>query len=740
MSMRTPTFLRRFRTATAILAVALIVATLIGVFPGPRPAEAHANLVSARPAPDAVLDESPTFIELMFSEQIAAAQSDIQVLDVNGDRVDLGDTAPVAGDPLSLKVSVEQLPDGAYTVLWSNLSTVDGHTLTGSYVFFVGSSDFAAPTAVAGEDDGSFPIAEPAVRWAILAGVASLAGSPWVFGLVLASTVNNDERRALRRTVERIAAAGGALVVAVGVLQLLLKLHETQSGLELLTETRWGMGWTLRTLFAALAAGAYALGPARLPASVRRGVIPAALGAALAVSLTSHGAAGEGYALVAGLVDAAHVLAAVAWGGGLVAFLMLARPARTDRASSEVLRAAIPRFSVVGGIATATLALTGMYAAWLNVGSVDAAATAYGRGVVLKVALLIVLIAVAGANTTWVRRRVAPPRGVGVGARWLRRLLSLEIALVVVVLLASALVTSLEPARQERAADERSAGVETTTEDAGLTITSTISPGAIGPNELRVRLSRNGDPYDNATAVELHYVNLEAALSTTTVELRRDGEGGWTLPQPAIITVDGVYEFRLRVQWPEGIDALQAVRFETGVDRSTSQLSPTTAWWAGILVLAGVGATMVAANAVGSRKRVVRGEVLGWTGAAIAAGAFLLWGRAPEAAASISNPIPATASSLARGADVYVLHCARCHGEEFDGTGAEAAGLPAQPANLVLHFPQHPDGQHFAVISNGRVQSGMPAWAGLLADEEIWDVINYLRIETEKRGPTLQVP
>ena len=70
----------------------------------------------------------------------------------------------------------------------------------------------------------------------------------------------------------------------------------------------------------------------------------------------------------------------------------------------------------------------------------------------------------------------------------------------------------------------------------------------------------------------------------------------------------------------------------------------------------------------------------------------------------------------------------------------DATELPVQPANLVLHFPQHSDGQHFTVISNGRVQSGMPAWSGTLTDEQIWDVINYLRIETEQRAPTLQVP
>jgi len=717
------------------IAAALLVAALLAALLAYGNAEAHADLVRSTPAAGDVLAESPGEVRITFTEPVAPDQSEIRVLDVRGERVDLEDARAMEGDPATMRVGVADLPDGAYTVSWRNLSTVDGHTLSGSFVFFIGSDDFSA-LEVDDEDGGGIPIAEPLARWATLIGLALLAGVPWVFGMVLSGALPSEDRRALRRTTERIALAGGVVVLVAGAVQLALKLNEAGDGLSLVTDTRWGNGWGLRMLLATVATAAYALGPQRLPSRGRVALIVVSIAAALSVSLTGHGAASEDIALVAGLVDAVHVLATIAWCGGLVAFLVLAARTRAER--PEVLRAAIPRFTVLGATATVTLAVTGTYAAWVHVGSFDAIATTYGRGVAAKVLLLAGLVAVAAVNTTWVRQRFQQRGGGASGARWLRRLLTAEVALIAVVLLVSSTITSIEPARQQQIAEERAGGVVTESSDAGLTIRSTIQPGTVGPNALTVELLRDGTRYEDASAVQLRYGNLDTALSASTAELVRQQDGTWALADPAILTVEGVYEFAVRVQWPEGLDARQSVQFETGVDRATSRLNASAAWRWGIGALSGVGIALVAANVLASRRRVVRGEVLGWTGAAVVTVALLLWGRGPESIAVSTNPIPPTEASLAQGAQIYATHCATCHGEEFDGSGLGAAGLPAAVANLVLHFPQHSDGQHFAVISNGRPASGMPAWEGTLTDEEIWNVINYLRAETEARAPRLQ--
>lgn len=720
----------------ALVALVVLAATLVA----PRPAEAHADIQVARPAAGDILTRSPQHIEITFTEAIALDQSHIQVLDTNGVRVDLDDLQPVDGDPRTLRVSVPGLSEGAYTVNWRNLSTVDGHTLTGSYVFFVGAAAFTPPDASTDDGREPLPIAEPLARWGVLLGLVLLAGVPTVFGLVLARTTSAEDAASLRLDANRLALVGGAIVLVVGGVQLALKLNEAGGGLSLITDTRWGNGWSLRTALATIATAAYAFGPRRLPGRVRPAVPVLAIAAALSLSLSSHGAAAEDYALVAGLVDMFHVLATVTWGGGLVAFLVLASRQRSDRLQSEVLRSAIPRFAILGGLATLTLAITGAYAAWLHVGSLDAVATDYGRGVAIKTTLLVALVCLAAVNTIWVRRRVSHPREVARGRSWLRRLLATELALIAVVLGVTAMVTSIEPARQQRAAEERAAGIVTETEDGGLTIRSTISPGEVGPNVLTVELLRGGDRYEDATAVEVRYVNVEAALSPSTASLGRRADGAWVLGQPAILSVNGVYQFDIRVQWPAGVDARQSVQFETGVERATSEVNPATAWQAGLLALIAVGVAMIAANTLASRRRVMRSELLGWSGAILAAVALLLWSRSPEPPLTSDNPIPATAESLTRGGDLYATNCARCHGVDFDGAGPDAGTLPVQPADLVLHFPQHSDGQHFAVINNGRPASGMPAWQGVLTEDDIWNVINYLRAETESRAPTLQTP
>lgn len=96
------------------------------------------------------------------------------------------------------------------------------------------------------------------------------------------------------------------------------------------------------------------------------------------------------------------------------------------------------------------------------------------------------------------------------------------------------------------------------------------------------------------------------------------------------------------------------------------------------------------------------------------------------------NPIARTADSVAKGAVLYEAHCLRCHGENFEGNGPEAASLTVPPANLRDHFPFHEDGFHFNLITNGA--GGMPALGTQVAEEDRWHIINYLREATAADG------
>jgi methionine-rich copper-binding protein CopC len=97
--------------------------------------QAHANLVSADPAPNSTV-AAPKLIELHFSEEIAKKLSNFKLIDTGGKAVaymamDAKDAKSLAGMPNGA------LAAGPYTVTWIAVSTDDGHKMTGSYSFTV---------------------------------------------------------------------------------------------------------------------------------------------------------------------------------------------------------------------------------------------------------------------------------------------------------------------------------------------------------------------------------------------------------------------------------------------------------------------------------------------------------------------------------------------------------------------------------------------------------------------------
>ena len=91
-----------------------------------------------------------------------------------------------------------------------------------------------------------------------------------------------------------------------------------------------------------------------------------------------------------------------------------------------------------------------------------------------------------------------------------------------------------------------------------------------------------------------------------------------------------------------------------------------------------------------------------------------------------SNPGEHDESSLIRGRQAFLAHCARCHGEDADGRGAESATLGVAPTNFHDSRYSKGAGRIAAHISYGKGDA-MPAFAEQLPYETIWDVANYLR-------------
>jgi len=117
---------------------------------------------------------------------------------------------------------------------------------------------------------------------------------------------------------------------------------------------------------------------------------------------------------------------------------------------------------------------------------------------------------------------------------------------------------------------------------------------------------------------------------------------------------------------------------------------------------------------------------------ALAAGVLVFvweadWTRGLNDAVGLRDPEPVTEASIAYGRALYRERCIACHGERGRGNGPSAAGLDPPPADLVLHVPQHTDGELFYMISRGVPNSAMPMWRSVLTDRERWDITHYLR-------------
>ena len=93
------------------------------------------------------------------------------------------------------------------------------------------------------------------------------------------------------------------------------------------------------------------------------------------------------------------------------------------------------------------------------------------------------------------------------------------------------------------------------------------------------------------------------------------------------------------------------------------------------------------------------------------------------------NPFPATPENIHRGQLNFSNYCMVCHGLDGQNTGvpfADRMSPPVPPLNSSA-VQQYTDGQLKWIIDNGIFPSGMPASKGILNDDEIWQIIVYLR-------------
>jgi mono/diheme cytochrome c family protein len=97
----------------------------------------------------------------------------------------------------------------------------------------------------------------------------------------------------------------------------------------------------------------------------------------------------------------------------------------------------------------------------------------------------------------------------------------------------------------------------------------------------------------------------------------------------------------------------------------------------------------------------------------------------PADYAGATNPLGADAATA--GAEVFATNCASCHGEKGYGDGPAGAALDPAPKNLVEVAALAGDDYLHWRINTGKEGTAMIAWKGVLTDDQIWQVVAYIR-------------
>jgi len=557
-------FIKRFTKFSLVVAIVLMSCLSLV-----RRASAHAFLLRSDPAANAILAESPPAMHLWFNEVISPQFSQAQLLDGNGRSLPVTVTAD-PDDATLLIVNFPLLDDGVYSVRWNVLSAADGHPTQGLVVFGVGEgADLGTATAVAQETAVPWP--DALLRWFNFLFLAGLVGGFAVSFLVLNPAAYPPEITAVQQTARqrilRLAWWCGVGALLIGLVwagwQAILLSQNLVEGAPLptiawqwLSQTRLGYLWWLRQgLLLAVLVCLWWLrraGPATVPAFLLPVITLLLLALLLGQSLTSHAAALTRQTAVAILADTLHLLAVSIWIGGLLALLAGLLPLVRRRPDFVALvKAGWGPFGRLAVVSVGLIFATGLYSTGRGISSLDAMLSSlYGRTVLLKIGLMLLVGLVGASNSMLIHPRLAAPvarlRRKPAGwtpltPRKFTRLIILEAALGVAVFALAGLLTAAPTARGAAyAANDVPEALSQLADD--MIISLSVNPNRAGPNVFTVRAVSNRRPAPaEVLRVILRLTYQEQDLGMISVDME-EVEPGFFLIGSDVLNLAGTWQ------------------------------------------------------------------------------------------------------------------------------------------------------------------------------------------------------
>lgn len=539
---------RRFRLTFSGLLVGL------GFLGSASPVSAHADLVVSNPSASAVLEQGPKEISLRFTEPVTPVDRSVEVFNQQGQLIQIGDAIIDPSDATAVVVQdLPELPLGQYVVAWRVLSA-DGHVAQGAFSFQIGTqqssqsgadivADVLAGLATSREGPPGLDAVRYGARFAVFVGLAALMGT-----LLFAVASQLGGRRI------RLAIIAGWWAATLGTaLHFLTQGPYAVGGSwtgvvdpDLWADvwsTRNGQALVVRLVLLVLFAGLLILAHRnrqRIQTSWWRSS-SALVGAGVIVTMSAAGhPSSSSLAGVSVAVDAVHLAAIVLWIGGLVAVILVG----STTSDPDVV---MQRFSRWATVAVPIAVVTGMWQTWHLISRWDDLSnTAWGRALVVKVSFVVAAVTVGG-----IARWVVVNRLTGS----IRRLIVIEVAVVVAILAATSALVSHPPRVQAETKVFNASLVE------GTTIANvTVTPGRIGVNEIHVTVQTPSGALAPVAGVTMRFTLDGSDIPALAVPVEVLGPNHFT--GSVSLLNGGSWTLEIIVQ----VDAATVTRLTTTVD------------------------------------------------------------------------------------------------------------------------------------------------------------------------------
>ena len=332
------------------------------------------------PKPFSVQQSTPDEISVFFSEPLELTYSSIDVLDPNGEKINIDSAFNVDDDPSTIGTKLQDnIGEGTFTVSTKVLSAVDGHLVSNSFIFSI---DPEATTEQKidtlnidkfSRNDDIFAIEEAISRVPSFIGQIIIIGSIISFIWLLRPFSNQIKsnsfsnlilqyrRDDLDKNLLKLILVGITLVLVSTIAMIIVQSLSINTGLLEAVSTSFGTIWAVRMFFIVvlfsfavfLYYSLFLRNKQNKKSIINKKNLFTMLGLGLIIlftySLISHSAATPNKLSI--LLDLSHGIAASIWIGGLIfigfVFMKSLLKNRPNSLNSIILSVIIPRFSII---------------------------------------------------------------------------------------------------------------------------------------------------------------------------------------------------------------------------------------------------------------------------------------------------------------------------------------------------------------------------------------------------------